>query len=109
MVGKIHFDNINLRNEYSLSKAYSQSKLANILFTRELARRLGKKSNINAYSLHPGAVKTDFMRNIKPNVFLSFVVGILKLMFIDVYLGSQTTLHCALEESLDNETGYYYE
>ena len=108
MIGKIHFDNINLRNIYSPSKAYSQSKLANILFTRELARRLGKNSNINTYALHPGAVRTEFLRDAKG--LEACVIGIMRtLFFIDVDLGSQTTLYCALEESLDNETGFYYE
>ncbi len=102
--GKIHFENINLRNNaYSPLKAYSQSKLANILFTRELAKRLGKNSNIKVYCLHPGVVRTDIMRHI--SAFLSFI----RIFFIDVEKGAQTTLFCALEESLENETGFYYE
>ncbi len=107
MRGKIHFENINLRNNaYSPSKSYSQSKLANVLFTRELAKRLGKNSNIKVYCLHPGIVITDLMRHIKMNAFLNFIV---KIFFIDVEMGAQTTLFCALEESLENETGLYYE
>jgi NAD(P)-dependent dehydrogenase (short-subunit alcohol dehydrogenase family) len=107
MTGKIHFENINLRNNaYSPSKAYSQSKLANVLFTRELAKRLGKNSNIKVYSLQPGVIRTDLMRHISMNAFLNFIV---KIFFIDVEKGTQTTLYCALEESLENETGFYYE
>ncbi len=107
ITGKIHFENINLRNnEYSPSKAYSQSKLANILFTRELAKRLGKNSNIKVYCLHPGIIRTDLMRHIPLNAFLNLIV---KIFLIDVEMGAQTTLFCALEESLENETGLYYE
>jgi NAD(P)-dependent dehydrogenase (short-subunit alcohol dehydrogenase family) len=107
MTGKIHFENINLRNnKYSPFKAYSQSKLANILFTRELAKRLGKNSNIKVYCLHPGIIRTDLMRHMTPNAFLNFLV---KIFYIDVEKGAQTTLFCALEESLENETGLYYE
>ena len=104
MIGKIHFNNINLRNNtYNPFKAYSQSKLANVLFTRELANRLGKNSNINVYSLHPGIIRTELTRHndIGPKL-LSFLL-------LTVEMGSQTTLYCALEESLQNETGFYYE
>ena len=38
MTGRIHFDDINLKKNYNVIKAYSQSKLANVLFTKELAR-----------------------------------------------------------------------
>jgi NAD(P)-dependent dehydrogenase (short-subunit alcohol dehydrogenase family) len=108
MLGKINFDNLNLRNIYSPYTAYGQSKLANILFTRELARRLGKNSNINTYAVMPGIVRTEIMRDTKG--VEACMIGIMKtLFFIDVDLGSQTTLYCALEESLDNETGFYYE
>ncbi len=107
MRGRIHFENINLRNNaYSPSKAYSQSKLANVLFTRELAKRLGKNSNIKVYCLHPGIIRTDLWRHSKSNGLLKFIS---KIFFINVELGAQTTLYCALEESLENETGLYYE
>jgi NAD(P)-dependent dehydrogenase (short-subunit alcohol dehydrogenase family) len=107
ITGKIHFENINLgNNAYFPRKAYSQSKLANILFTRELAKRLGKNSNIRVYCLHPGIIRTDLMRHIPRNVFINFLVN---TFFIDVEKGAQTTLFCALEKSLDNETGFYYE
>ncbi len=107
ITGKIHFENINLENNaYSPVKAYSQSKLANVLFTRELAKRLGKNSNIKVYCLHPGIIRTDLMRHMTLNAFLNFLV---KIFYIDVEKGAQTTLFCALEESLENETGLYYE
>jgi NAD(P)-dependent dehydrogenase (short-subunit alcohol dehydrogenase family) len=107
MTGKIHFENINLRNNvYSPSKAYSQSKLANVLFTRELAKRLGKNSNIKVYCLHPGIIRTDLWRHSKSNALLKFIS---KIFFINAELGAQTTLYCALEESLENETVFYYE
>jgi len=51
--GQIHFDDIFLDQNYNPMVSYSQSKLANILFTRELSRRL-KETNIKTFSLHPG-------------------------------------------------------
>ena len=107
MLGKIHFNNINLRNNtYTPFKAYSQSKLANVLFTRELANRLGRNSNISVYCLHPGVINTDIMRHSSDNIFVKIFK---KIFFISPQLGSQTTLYCALEESLQNESGFYYE
>ncbi len=107
MTGKIHFENINLRNnKYSPFKAYSQSKLANVLFTRELAKRLGKNSNIRVYCLQPGFIRSDLWRHSNNIPFFDFIS---RIIFIDVEKGAQTTLFCALEESLNNETGFYYE
>ncbi|CAG2173790.1 unnamed protein product [Oppiella nova] len=108
MTGKIHFENINLRNgAYTDNKAYAQSKLANILFTKELAKRLGSDSTINVYAVHPGGIRTELARNVS-GVTKFMITVLLKRFLIDVNQGSQTTLHCALDESLDNETGHYY-
>ncbi len=57
-VGKIHFDDINLTKGFNVVKAYSQSKLANVLFTRELAGRLRDKG-ITVNCCHPGAGATN--------------------------------------------------
>ena len=57
-VGRIHFDDINLKRHFNVITAYSQSKLANVLFTRELARRL-KRRRITVNCCHPGAVATN--------------------------------------------------
>ncbi len=108
MAGKIYFDNINLRdNKYSPIKAYCQSKLANILFTRELAKRLGPNSNVTVYSLHPGIIKTDLFRNFPP--IYKFFNNLIKPIYMKPKSGAQTTLYCALEESLKDESGFYYE
>lgn len=53
--GKIHRDDLQLEKTYSQWGSYGQSKLANILFTRELAKRL-EGSGVTANSLHPGVV-----------------------------------------------------
>lgn len=63
-VGKINFDDLQLEKKYSSIKSYGQSKLANIMFTYELARRL-KGTNVTANCLHPGSVKTRFAGNMK--------------------------------------------
>ena len=55
--GKIKFDDINSEKNYGPFKAYATSKLANVLFTRELAKRM-KGTNIRVYAVHPGNLKS---------------------------------------------------
>ena len=109
MLGDIQFENINLRNgAYTPFKAYSQSKLANILFTRQLAKLLGPHSNIKTYSLHPGTIQTELSRHILFSNILAKITNTIGLI-ITPEMGAQTTLYCALEESIENESGSYYE
>jgi len=58
-MGQINFDDLQGERSYSAARAYNQSKLANVLFTYELARRL-KGTSVTANALHPGAVRTSF-------------------------------------------------
>jgi NAD(P)-dependent dehydrogenase (short-subunit alcohol dehydrogenase family) len=83
--------------------SYSQSKLANILFTRELARRL-KETNIKTFSLHPGVIASDLNRNLSG--LMSFVDTYLFQLFkINTFLGCQTTLFCTLDDKINRESG----
>ena len=82
---------------------YGVSKLANVLFSTELARRLAG-SGVNTYSLHPGVVKSDIWRGLPAP--LRFIA---KLGMIDVEQGAQTTLYCATSPKCANETGLYYD
>ncbi|CAG2112080.1 unnamed protein product, partial [Medioppia subpectinata] len=103
MAGKIDLDNVNLHNgSYAPFKAYAQCKLANILFSRELARRLGTKSTVRTYSLHPGPVYTEIFRHSDMG---SIGDKLAKKLFLTPDKGAYTTVYCALEPSLDNETG----
>jgi NAD(P)-dependent dehydrogenase (short-subunit alcohol dehydrogenase family) len=63
--GQIYWDDVNFeRTPYDPMKAYSQSKLANVLFTKELARR-HEGSGVTAYALHPGVIHTELGRHLK--------------------------------------------
>ena len=79
--GKIDLEDINWEHrKYSKGEAYGQSKLANNLFTRELAQRL-KGTGVTSYALHPGVVFTDIWRNINS------IIGPLKyLLYFPVLL-----------------------
>lgn len=56
---RIWWNDVNLRRRYNLLRAYGQSKLANVLFTRELNRRLGSSRTIRAFAADPGLVNTE--------------------------------------------------
>jgi NAD(P)-dependent dehydrogenase (short-subunit alcohol dehydrogenase family) len=69
IMAKIHFDDLNLDRNYNRVAAYGQSKLANLLFTYELARRLAdKKAPTIALAAHPGAADTELLRNMPPGI-----------------------------------------
>ncbi|KAL1131361.1 hypothetical protein AAG570_010978 [Ranatra chinensis] len=109
--GSMNWDDLNWeRRRYSAFGAYAQSKLANYLFTVELAERL-KGTGVTAYSVHPGYVKTDLGRYLDETYF-SGTRFLAKMFFSAVYKtpeeGALTTLHCALNEEAGQETGLYY-
>lgn len=64
---------MNSEKSYDEGKAYNQSKLANILFTRELAKRL-RGTNVTVNAVHPGIVDTDLFRHM--SFFTNFVAGL---------------------------------
>jgi NAD(P)-dependent dehydrogenase (short-subunit alcohol dehydrogenase family) len=106
IAGEIHFEDINLDKKYNKYEAYFQSKLANVLFTRELSKRLSH-TNIKAYCLHPGLVRTELTRHW--GGFLGFITSLVdKIFSIDPASGAQTSLYCALEPSISEESGHYY-
>ena len=106
-VGNIHFDDINPTKGYNVVKAYSQSKLANVLFTRELARRL-KKRRISVNCCHPGAVATN-MGVDRETGFGKTITGLLKPFFLTPAEGAKTAVYLATDEAVRNKTsGYYY-
>ena len=108
-IGKINFDDLNFNkpNSYSAFKAYSQSKLANVLFTRELAKRL-KDTNVSTFSLHPGVIKTELGRDAAGNWLMSCIDGFLSPFKLTPFLGTQTTLYCVLKEGIESDSGSYF-
>ena len=104
--GKIHFDDINLNKRFNVVKAYSQSKLANVLFTRELARRVADRG-ITVNCCHPGAVATNI--GIDRNTgFGKTITGMLKPFFQTPEEGARTAIFLATDESVKNISGEYF-
>jgi len=82
---------------------YAVSKLANILFSAELARRI-KGGGVTTYSLHPGVVASDVWRSAP-----WLLRALIKPFMLSTEKGAATTLYCATEPSLAAETGLYYD
>lgn len=82
---------------------YEVSKLANVLFTKELARRIGPKG-VRSYSLHPGVVASDAWRRV-PWPFRQ----LMKLMMITNEKGALTSIYCATSPEVEGQDGLYYD
>jgi len=82
---------------------YAVSKLANVLFTRELARRTGT-SGVHSYALHPGVVASDAWRRVPWPIR-----PLMKLGMISSEEGAKTTLYCATSPEVADASGRYYD
>ncbi|MEI9886671.1 MAG: SDR family oxidoreductase [Rhizomicrobium sp.] len=104
--GRIDFDDLQLRKGYGTFRAYGTSKLMNILFTRELARRL-EGSGVTANSLHPGGVATRFGSNNSGWLAVLFKVAI-SVAGISPEKGAQTIIHLASSPDVATISGEYF-
>jgi retinol dehydrogenase-12 len=82
---------------------YQTSKLANVLFSAELARRLSG-TGVNTYALHPGVIASDVWRSVPWPVR-----SLIKLGMRSTEEGAQTTLYCATSPEVAEQTGLYYD
>ncbi len=101
--GEIDFDAVRGYPKYSGQKAYNASKLCNVLFAFELARRL-EGSGVTSNVLHPGAVATDIVRDMP-----WIVRKIIGLVFISPEKGARTSIMLASDPTLANTSGQYYD
>ncbi len=100
---KLDFDDLQGERSYSGFGAYRKSKLANILFTRELARRIGQTT---ANSLHPGFVSTRFGND--SGGIGAVVFRLLKLGAISPEKGAETIVYLASSPEVATTTGQYF-
>lgn len=104
--GKIIRDDLMGEKSYTSFDAYGHTKLANVLFTRQLAKKL-RGTKVTANSLHPGLVNTDILRN--PTGLWWIIYPILKTMSRTPKSGAQTTITCALDPELRDVSGKYFD
>ncbi len=106
MRAKIDFDNLQGEKHYSGFEAYGQSKLANVLFTYSLARRLGD-SGVTANAVHPGYVATGFARNNGPIFnFGNWMVA--SIFGRNPARGARTSIHLASSPDVEGVSGKYF-
>lgn len=103
--GHIDFDDVEGARRYRAMGAYAQAKLANVLFTYALARRL-RDSGITANAVHPGVVNTGFAKN--TGGLLGAAWALMRPLLITPEKGARTSLHVASDPGLDGVTGRYF-
>ena len=104
--GHIDFDDLQGARSYSGSRAYSQSKLANVLFTCELARRL-QRTSVTANALHPGVVGTSFGAEDPGRVGRVFV-PFLRPFMKTVAEGAALSIRLASAPDLEHVSGCFF-
>ena len=105
-LGQIDFDDLQGERSYSGARAYNQSKLANVLFTYELARRL-QGTSITANALHPGVVSTSFGAE-DPRRIQRLLIPFLRPFMKSPAKGAATSIHLASDPELEQVTGRYF-
>lgn len=107
-LGKIDFDDLEFKQKkYSSMTAYGSSKLMNILFTKELARRLAG-TNITANCLHPGAVASEFGDN-TAGLMRAIVWLFKRTIAITPEKGAETSIYLAASPEVANISGRYFD
>jgi len=105
--GALDFANLQYeRGGYSLLRAYSRSKLANVLFTQELALRLAAR-RVTVNAVHPGAVSTNIWSHTWPMV--RPLVATWKLFMLSAEQGADTIVYLAESAGAEGQSGGYYE
>ena len=105
--GYIKMDDLQLEKKYRLMRAYGQSKLALVLFTYELARRL-QGTGVTANSLHPGFVATNIGQSGVGRVGRSIVKLIFSSLGISPEEGAKTSIYLASSPDIEGVTGKYF-
>jgi NAD(P)-dependent dehydrogenase (short-subunit alcohol dehydrogenase family) len=100
----IHFDDLQWERGYSRVGAYGQAKLANLLFTYELQRRLAPRGTTIAAAAHPGGSRSELTRNLPP--LLTAVSSLLMPLFQGADMGALPTLRAATDPGVLG--GQYY-
>jgi len=105
-VGAVNFDDLQRHQKYSGMKVYGESKLMNILYTIELARRLGETA-VTVNALHPGVVRTNFGRN-NSGFIGKILVPIFQRFAISADKGAETSIYLAASDEVEGVSGKYF-
>ncbi len=104
---QIRLDDLQATRKYSGFRQYQHTKLALVLFTYELARRL-QGTGVTVNCLHPGTVSTNILRNPPPLIGILAKVPLARLFFISPEKGAETSLYLATAPEVEQVTGKYF-
>jgi len=105
--GVIKWDDLMSEKSFSFIHTYKQSKLANVMFTKELQRRVAG-DNIKVVGMCPGFIETDLNKELKDKWYWRMMIQCMRLFQHSVLEGAQTPLYCALEDEEKLVSGGYY-
>jgi NAD(P)-dependent dehydrogenase (short-subunit alcohol dehydrogenase family) len=105
-MGRIDFADLQGARNYSGQRAYNQSKLANIMFTNELARRL-EGTGVTANSVHPGVVRTSFGAEDQA-WFFTVISRVARPLLKTPAKGAQTSIYLASSPEVDGVSGRFF-
>jgi NAD(P)-dependent dehydrogenase (short-subunit alcohol dehydrogenase family) len=105
-MGRLDFEDLQGERAYSGQKAYNQSKLANVVFTYELARRLAG-TGVTANTLHPGVVRTAFAAE-DPSPMWRVLLPLIRPFLKSPEQGAATSIYLASSPEVEGVTGKYF-
>jgi retinol dehydrogenase-14 len=105
--GEIDFDDLDMKEGYFVLRAYRRSKLANVMFTYELARRI-EGSGVTANCLHPGLVKTGIFKKLSWIGSLVDLVVRTRSRSLSVEQGAETIVYLASSPEVEGVSGKYF-
>jgi retinol dehydrogenase 14 len=105
-LGRLDFDDLQGERKYSGQRAYNASKLANVMFTYELARRL-RGSGVTATVVHPGVVRTAFGAEDQA-AFFKYLSPLIRPFLKSTEQGAATSIHLASSRGVEGLTGQYF-
>ena len=103
--GKLDFDDLHSKNRFSPTGVYGNSKLANVLFTNELARRL-EGTDVTVNALHPGFIRTNMAAN--NGWFVRLVLPLVHWRSLTPEQGAKTSIYLASSPEVEGVSGKYF-
>ena len=105
-MAKLNFDDLMLKKKFGPLRAYGNSKLANLLFTYELSRKL-EDTNVTVNAVHPGWVRSNFGQP-DTNKFVNFFYMLMSPFMINPQKGARTSIYLASSPEVKQTTGKYF-
>lgn len=106
--GAFDFDDLDMRTHFDGVRAYNRSKLAMLLFTRELARRR-QPDGISAFAVQPGAVRSNFGRHGETGGVWNLALKALRPVMISPAKGAGASVYCATAPGIEGQSGGYFQ